>query len=243
MAAAAAVWRQPAFIRLVGETVSDPQLSRFKKIYHEPFFVLSVRGASGASAATFKISGSTRTAYVVDIAANGTTRCSCMDAVMHCRNNDCVCKHVCFVLYRVLRLVRVDFFDDLVLAPEEVGAIAGSVAMRRAAGGEEFREPTAPAMRPDQVDAMCHGDGRKRPRPQEAGTSAAHDFTAVRRPPEPNDECPVCYDALYARDDLRGCPSCGNGVHRACVVRWLENSPRATCVYCRSPAWGAYNKK
>jgi hypothetical protein len=51
-------------------------------------------------------------------------------------------------------------------------------------------------------------------------------------------ECPVCCEALSEGDGRLGCPSCGKGVHKACMERWLLRS--GTCVTCRSDVWQQY---
>ena len=280
------MWRSRAFLAEVAAAVSPAQLSRFKKIYHEPFFVLSARVspspdwvgvaagdgqavATAAGTVRFGVSGSARAVYTVALAPDGACACTCMDAAINCRRARCVCKHVCFVLYRVLRLQGTAFFMNANRLPEGLVAdTAASVLDGRLNVHHDERE----SIPQGDVDALCEALGRLgRSLPPRASDSAssgvggtsrrqapapapaqhaqqahaqaqAPDFLTVRRAPEPDDECPVCYDLLVGGGggELRGCPDCGRGVHRACIDRWLWAAPRPTCVFCRSRVWGAY---
>ena len=207
-------WRDLQFIENVRGRVSTDQFKRFEKMHHEPFFLLWTDVVGGRHR-RFKVSGSTQTEYDVAIRSDGGLECSCMDARIHCRKNGCVCKHVCFMVYRVFQFNRIEFFDSHKLTCHEMARVS------------EFRVAEYLTRRP--------------PPPDTIERNAHLDFRVVRRRPEPGDECPVCYDELLrAQDDdvgLLGCPTCGNGVHEVCVRRWMSSAPSKTCVYCRSDVW------
>lgn len=248
-APAAPRWRQPAFVDAVRRSVSAAQFARFEKVAYEPFFMLA--SAAGADALRFEVSGSTRARYLLTVArATGEVRCTCKDALINCRRLGCVCKHACFVAYRVMKLEGLGLLRDLRLAPAEVEAVAAEVA-RGAAQREQRRQladAEALAERLGGVTISARAPSAPRPQqqrgvPPAAPAAPACDFRAVARPPEPGDECPVCYDALVAgAPDLRGCPDCGKALHRACAAKWAAMAPggAATCVYCRSRAWAGY---
>lgn len=48
-------------------------------------------------------------------------------------------------------------------------------------------------------------------------------------PPDPTEECPVCYDELSDKRSVR-CGRCACLFHRACVARWAKS-----CPTCRDP--------
>ncbi|PNH00235.1 hypothetical protein TSOC_013952 [Tetrabaena socialis] len=212
-------WRQATFIQDVRSRVSASQLTRFQKMYTEPFFVINVDPVVPAPVRMrLTVSGSQQATYVVTLQSTGLFKCSCKDAIMTCRRNGCVCKHVCFVLYRVLRHEGLDFFDNLQLTPDEVGSIASRASQIQIQEVDRSNPPHV-APRPDQLHFdFCHS---KRPHQIEAG-----------------DDCPICFDALLGSDVMRFCPECGNGVHQTCIVKWMEH--RSTCVYCRSKLWSNY---
>ena len=117
------------------------------------------------------------------------------------------------------------------LRPADLAAIAalGAIRTGRAAAAQAASED----------DLLCEAFSSKA-RVRE-GDAELPDFLAVKRPPEPGDDCPVCYCELVAGSGtLVGCPDCGNGLHAECARRWLAHSPAATCVYCRSTVWKKY---
>lgn len=219
---------------------SAAQLTRFRKILHEPFFMLSLDapGRTPGAAARFTVAGSQTQPYDVELLQDGRTTCTCADARMNCTRLRCVCKHVCFLLFRVLRLESPGGFfrRGLKLTAEELEAV---LARRSAADGVDHRLELSNQGR--SLDEMTARLGRLR-----IGNGLHHpprSFAHVARPPEPDDECPVCYDMLLARlgggDALCGCPDCGRAVHVRCALRWMQQ--QRTCVYCRSPAWADWN--
>jgi hypothetical protein len=221
------------------------QLSRFKKVFVEPFFLLGAEvceAGSGSGSAErrlhFTISGATQNAYDVYVHADGRIRCSCMDAATHCARLGCACKHTYFLGYRVMRLERATFVTDGRLLPEELQAASDSIARGTFwEQGAGRRPDVREALSPTDVDRLCEGMARV----TVARAAAPPDFSRVLRDVLPGDECPVCYDALSTSGRrLVGCPDCGNGVHAECIGRWLARAPRATCVYCRSAVWTAY---
>ncbi len=231
-------WRDPEFLARVASTVSPPQLARFKKIYTEPFFLMNA-SIRDNGVMRFAVSGSTATQYVLELSPEtGRMRCSCKDACMNCHRLGYACKHVCFVLYRVLRLDDdLAFFRDELTVSE---AHRAAIAQRIQTGANELLHPPA-TITPDEVDRMCDHLAAVR----STGPTIrrrTHSFLEVARPPTEADECPVCYDLLLRHGaELRGCPDCGNAIHKLCVDRWLACAARRSCVYCRSTVWSAYS--
>jgi hypothetical protein len=255
-------------MQAVRRAVPARQFDRFKRIYDQPFYVLDAAVDEGGL--RFTVSGSMRDAYKMTISrATGLVWCACIDASTACRAHGMVCKHVCFLLYRVLRLEELAFLGVRKLTPSELGAVEARAACVIAAasasasasaaadvgvdGVDGVAVPAAVVLRSWQVDLLCNqldaglrisergGGGGG------GGGGARSDFAVVARPPEPSDECPVCYDVLLAAGDgaaldLRGCPDCGRAVHAGCARRWICRAPRATCVYCRSPVWARWDK-
>ena len=259
-------WREPAFVADVKSRVSKDQFTRFQKMYHEPFFLLggeeaseSVEGTPSSSRRTagsqdrvFRVSGSTASEYNVFVKPDGSFRCSCMDANVNCKKKNCVCKHVCFIFYRVFKFDRIGFFETHKLTADELARVAHFNST------EALTRPADTVFTASDIDSLCAGIGSV-----SIGTSTGSstrlnkpDFTVIKRVPEIDDDCPVCYDALLKDDTtiahgwpeescmrivgLLGCPSCGNGVHEVCVRRWLSSAPKKTCVFCRSDVWNLF---
>jgi len=50
------------------------------------------------------------------------------------------------------------------------------------------------------------------------------------------DECPICFDLLYA-EKVNRCGTCGKDIHMVCIMKWRSISAKsrieATCPLCR----------
>jgi hypothetical protein len=214
----AALWRQPEFVDTVMRLVRHPQFERFKKMFHEPFYLLG-HGFQDENI-NLTVSGSKTTNYNVRIFANGTFGCNCKDQLMTCKRQGMLCKHICFVIFRVFRLTShvEEVFRTNKISLEKVQDLKLIL--------ESPMEYTNESMSKAATDALCYLVSRHR------------DFTIIKRR---QDDCPICYDSLEDGDaTLLGCPDCGNAVHKVCMERWLQHAPAKTCVMCRSSVWRLY---
>lgn len=199
------------------QSMSAKQLTRFDKCFSEPIYVISQEISDSSAVIEFKVSGSTRQVYTVAVTAStGKVSCSCMD-VINCRKAKCHCKHVCFVIFRVMRLSSEYFYDTLVLSPSDVSVLIDKVLS-------------------NDFDRMALASKRKQDR-----NTGDVDFSVIKRVPTEDDECPICYNVFFNKPAV-GCPDCGNGIHTACAIKWLELAKTKTCVYCRSEVWSLFRK-
>ena len=243
-------WRDPAFRDRARRTLHADQLARMEKVYTEPFYLLNRAAPSAdASSLAFDVSGSKRDIYRVTLRPDGRMGCTCMDARLNCGRKGCVCKHACFVLVRVLRRCDLAFFLTGGLRLEGASAVIADFAAGLSAVTEEEMRPhpppffSPPPLLPPATATAAAATARVPTTPRRGISNISNiDFDVVKRPPGPEDECPVCYDLLLAgqRQRLVGCPTCGQGVHHGCVTRWLATSPHGTCVYCRSTVWRGF---
>ncbi|KAK8935528.1 hypothetical protein KSP39_PZI013110 [Platanthera zijinensis] len=173
-------------------TIINPRVSR---ALHDGRLLLLHR--SGAH--TFHVLGATSNVYAVTISA--APSCSCPDPTTPC-------KHILFVLLRVLRLplthpaLRRRFLHPRLLSrllqtPASPASFAGCRARRR------FR----------QLFLAAAADTGRGP-------------------------CPVCLEEMAGEDGMLTCGACGNSLHRECWARWKgscrgRRAP-ASCVMCRA---------
>ncbi|KAG6810111.1 hypothetical protein H0H92_013253 [Tricholoma furcatifolium] len=78
-----------------------------------------------------------------------------------------------------------------------------------------------------------------------AATSSTDASTSEkRRIPGPDDDCPICYEAMHevGEASLAFCEECGNAIHKQCFEQWklssMKSSGKLTCVYCRA-SWAS----
>ena len=163
-----------------------------------------------------QVHGEGENSYTVTVhTVNNTISCNCMDARLHCRRIGCVCKHICFVLYRIIRIPESTPLEFL-----------RSNNTRN--NGATLTEEQVKAVR--AYAELSVDDGHSL-------------FKLNVRPPGQEDECPICFTQLIDQRDppreFLSCPDCNGSVHRDCVETWLKYSPHKTCVYCRSTSWSA----
>jgi hypothetical protein len=146
----------------------------------------------------------------------GRITCSCMDSRTNCARMNCVCKHACFLVYRVLKSLDLGFLRNRILSPDVV-ELARVYGIERSLGELD-----------DELDDLIGRVKKISIRPTKKDT---YDFGVVKRLGE---ECPICYCEFVEGLEVIGCPDCGNGVHRDCMKRWIASAPKKTCVFCRS---------
>jgi hypothetical protein len=226
------------------------QAKRYDKAHRERIFLLEPSfddsAGGGGGTATFAICGNTRNVYHVTLehaGRHGTrVKCNCPDGLVNCKKSACVCKHACFVLFRVLRLSH----EDVRSSPHAPMPAARRFALEQQNAGGSGQGGPAPAGIFDSAIAGAYraslaGQGQG----QDQGAPSAPGGRFAVGPTSRTDgaECAICFDSIDAgrAAECRACPDCRNVAHAVCIEKWLEFG-RTTCVYCRSPSWGSYGK-
>ncbi|OSX70200.1 hypothetical protein BU14_0856s0001 [Porphyra umbilicalis] len=196
----------------------------------QPFVV------TGLSGKVYTINLSTEESAASDAGSVGIgAKCNCPDFIFRRAS----CKHILFILLRVLAIPKERLLSAL--SPPRTPLTHSEVTAAAAANDSAAINPfyTPPKGLADRLRAIA-GDFSG------AGSSsgAAPAVAVPPRVPDPEDDCPICYEAfgeVASSDDpavvycRRGC---GGGVHADCHKRWKDSSPGPlTCVYCRAP-WG-----
>jgi hypothetical protein len=132
----------------------------------------------------------------------------------HAKKAGCVCKHVCFILSRVLKYTDESFYDDLTFNFEQVRNLCECLHIE-----DNLINLT---LLDRYIDL----------------TENKPDFTKYREFKE-DTECPICYTELGNNEQLLGCPVCLNPVHTKCMEKWL--TIKQSCSYCRNEIWERYN--
>lgn len=210
--------------------MDENQESRLERIFYDEFYLLDALGPHesgdviGCTIKTFKISGSTRSLYTVVFRKNGRFDCDCMDMKLHCRKIGCVCKHICFVYIKVLKLAGFEFFC-------ENGNVLPEAKVKEA-------ETICGALN-GNIDAMLLNMSLKDKYDMiKSGKYTMEDSFQPNKAIGEDDDCPICYNPL-SDGILNGCPVCKNVVHKKCIKKWLDKHD--TCVYCRSDIWRMFN--
>jgi hypothetical protein len=152
--------------------------------------------------------------------------CNCPDHKFNSARKNMVCKHICFLITKVGRILDPAFFQAHRFTEEQHATFRQAVGNAAIfADGARERERMASAV---SVQVIHPGASREARRAQ---------FMEMRRPVGAEDSCPICYDEMGDGTCLN-CPTCSNNVHRDCMEVWLERNK--TCVFCRSDVWRAW---
>lgn len=231
------------------------QVKRLRKLDSDRFFLLTARVDD--QALHFDVSGSTGNVYHV-VLSRSTHRfaCDCPDASSHARRRGVECKHVLFIIYRVLRwhLSAEHFGSNARAAP---GSLFGGWISRVRSLHTAFSSGTSSERHGDLVNAeytrrylevkqrTTTGDKIEREKPDDAPKEAEKRLrrTGVVLTSEfdgrgADEECPICFediiDAIKPERELVQCNTCARALHRDCCEQWIRTGHNDSCVYCRS---------
>ncbi|CAM0910325.1 unnamed protein product [Alopecurus aequalis] len=180
--------------------------------------------------ADFFVMGATGNVYTVTLAT--TPACTCPDPAAPC-------KHILFVLLRVLGLS----LDEAcvwrqTLRPCQVARLVGSPTYPEVLAGPRARERFHQLWSAQAAAAASKAEQRRQ---EASAASSGHRLDGAA--------CPVCLEEMAppsaeapegtvapGQVPLLTCATCRNSVHAECFARWKRSRGRraATCVVCRA---------
>lgn len=227
----------------VRNKMSYDQRTRYDKVNlglrysRDKFYLLDVEKFPD----NFKItvSGSSRNIYhIIFDEGHRTFRCNCPDGAGYCSSRNVLCKHSCFVLYKVLKVFdfkepESTFLTDLTLRDVEYEKIySGLMNLFQRFGSAEGVEQEL-----IQTEFLEKYKNIKTEMNSKVHTKTKFDCDGQCS----NEMCSICFSEFEEADmeQTLKCPSCNNNFHKECIVKWLKTG-RNTCALCRSPVWEEY---
>ncbi|KAK4356570.1 hypothetical protein RND71_025541 [Anisodus tanguticus] len=155
--------------------------------------------------ATFFILGATCNVYTVTLST--TPSCSCPDRTTPC-------KHILFVLIRVLGVS----IDDTCLYRRSLRPCQLQRLLNLPISTE--------ALATQKVREMFHQLFSQQPQRTSAVTIKVKNGTT----------CPVCLEEMNEEEKIAACVTCRNPIHEECLMAWKRSSRRRSisCVLCRA---------
>lgn len=229
------------------------QRKRWDKLTTDSFYLLGISTVDDKI--KIDISGSTANVYTVTYYLDDAGFfCTCPDARSHAKRHNVVCKHVCFVLNRLLKF-KVDFllkeFFDTIFFEHNSEVHNMVVTKLQNIENNLFGETSADVVNRKYIDAFQKQKEKQHTHASDGVASSSAEpkvdvepekkslFDAVKTV-EDDAECMICFDIMTNDVKLVECPTCHNLTHQDCMENWLKS--KTTCIYCRSE-WKNYFKE
>ena len=187
------------------------QSLRIDKIFDQPIYLLKKKQEDNKF--VFEVCGTTKNIYKVQIYKySKMIYCNCPDAKSYAKQNGVVCKHSCFILLKVLKLINSDdFFNMLLFDDKQLEFIKTEFNKL------EFIENDYIKM--DYVDKF---------------NKLYDDKIIIKDDMELF--CLICYDELDNIENKKfnnQCKYCLKIFHNNCINKWL-NMGNYNCPHCRN---------
>jgi len=144
----------------------------------------------------------------------GTFWCSCPDHKFNSSKKNTVCKHICFIVCKILKYLNVDFFTNKTLSEEQINTL--------------IKKLTSTDL--GEIDKSLVNKITKITREL---------FMNFTKQLDEGDDCPICFESIQQKTKL-ACPACHNYIHEECALVCLET--RNTCLFCMNDIWKNYKK-
>lgn len=198
--------------------MNNQQLIRFEKINSEDFFLLNKENDN--SKFVFKICGSTKNIYENKIYIKSKMIfCNCQDSKSWAKKYGVICKHSCFVLFKVLRLKinKIEYFKRLIFNNDEIEEIKNSFNSLNLLNYEQD------FLSKEYINKFKNLNIDK------------NNKLSI----EKNDIekfCGICYENIDKSENIINifqCNVCLKLLHNKCINKWTSMGNN-TCPYCRS---------
>jgi hypothetical protein len=147
--------------------------------------------------------------------SKGMFWCSCADHKFNSTKKNIVCKHICFLICKISKVLKPSVFEHKKLSETDLTALLAKLT----ASGDIWSDKTISKI---------------------IGKITLDTFKQFIKAIE--DCCPLCFNDLEEADkpNLLACPTCKNYIHKECAEIWMEQ--KNTCAMCRSDFWKHYEK-
>ena len=209
------------------------QQKRFNSMSKENFYLLNI--TKEPSNFILNISGSSRNIYQIVVNEElRTINCNCPDSKGWAKHYNCVCKHSCFVLFKVCNdtiTLESDFFQHLRFNIEDFAKITEKLLEKFVFfNSYEFLRSN------DDIVSIELLDRFQKLQLEDNEEKTYEPKKAIKK----EEQCPICMQEFKEEEEEHlECPECNNILHKTCMEQWL-NIGHQTCVYCRSECWKDY---
>lgn len=242
LAPRASSWRRRGRASNSDHLTEAGAVARKQRALRQRIFFVDARATD--SHMCFEVLGTTDNSYQVKFAADkGAWSCTCPDYAPRGRmpRHGHRCKHIFFVLARVLHLA-IDEHDTTTLHTiDQVEAAMTAQQVARQFVYDPTQPLPPPAPRPERKrsdgSSPTSSDDSEVERDDSPATATAAPAPTARVPQRPfvGDHCCICFDTFAADSPVFFCETtCGKSVHRECFQRLVDFKQEPRCPHCRA---------
>lgn len=121
--------------------------------------------------------------------------CNCKDFIYRSKSRDIVCKHITFIICKVLSIYDHEFYETKKLSQEYQKRLYMIIGNSGVWNNNHI--------------SIKHMNS---------------EFNKNTKTLNVDDTCPICCDLLSSDDALISCPECNNYVHKQCMDVWIQQS-------------------
>jgi hypothetical protein len=159
--------------------------------------------------------------------------CDCPAHRFKSSTDNTVCKHISFIMCRIIGYVTTEFFTNHRLNKDEVNMIMNKMSVQR--------DVIMTHIEMNRMKDSCSAIDVTRDNMIIHKKILNRDSYLNSTRPVNEEDCPICFDTIEASGENRlNCPDCKKHVHKECMEIWLSRNQ--TCVHCRSEQWKHYTK-
>ena len=209
------------------------QVSRYNKLQYERFYLLNIKNKEDDY--IINVSGSTRNIYDIKVSKElKTITCNCPDMKSWATTSGCVCKHCCFVIFKVCRdtiATDSDFFSNLVFNDEDFSKLIDKLEEKF----NIFNQHRFQEIADESIDLNLIERFHTLSITEEEGSQ----FETKKNKIQIEDPCAICCEKIQNEPDNLECPDCHKVFHKQCQDMWLSTG-NVSCAICRSTSWSKY---
>jgi hypothetical protein len=214
----------PNQVTILNRIITDKEYSKIYLSGYEPN--ANRTGKNSDLIGTVKVLGTynekkaCREEYEIKLLATspkGMFWCSCADHKFNSTKKNIVCKHICFLICKIAKLLKPEVFDNKKFSDQDLAVLLAKLTAK--GDGDIWSDKTVAKI---------------------LGKITLETFKQFVKAIE--DCCPVCFNDLEPADkpNLLACPTCKNYIHEECADIWLEQ--KQSCAMCKSDFWKYYGK-
>jgi hypothetical protein len=154
--------------------------------------------------------------------------CDCPAHRFKSSGDNTVCKHISFIMCRIIGYVTTEFFTNHRLNKDEVNMIMHKMSAQRDV-----------IMTHIEINRMRDASAAINDKMIIQKKMLTRDSYLNSSKPVNEEDCPICFDSIEMNENRLNCPDCKKHVHKECMEIWLSRNK--SCVHCRSDNWKHYS--